>query len=392
MGWTMAQQNSETNNVSINKSSTNNESDQKTSTNSEQLQPRVNKVTLFTNAVFLLVLASIVIYIAADRVVPSTDNVRVEGNIVSLIPQVSGQVASIHVQPNSQVQKGDVLVKIASEDYEIAVKQAEMQLELAGQQVGGQMANVLSAQAQLTTALVSQENAKRQGQRVLVMAEKGVVSKSDADQTRAAIEKADADVLNARANLEKAKTQVGATGEENAQIQAALLTLQKAQLDLERTVIRAPSDGAVTNFNLSAGAYAAAGRPLMTFVEKDSLWIEAFFRENSMGRIKAGDRVDVALDFAPGETFDGVVSSVDLGVAWGANHQPGALASVQNQNGWLRDTQRMPVIVQLTDPHALNMMRIGGQADVIVYTGGNKVFNWLGNVWIHLVSWFSYVR
>lgn len=105
MGWTMAQQNSETNNVSINKSSTNNESDKKKSTNSEQLQPRVNKVRLFTNAVFLLVLASIVIYIAADRVVPSTDNVRVEGNIVSLIPQVSGQVASIHVttkQPSSE--------------------------------------------------------------------------------------------------------------------------------------------------------------------------------------------------------------------------------------------------------------------------------------------------
>lgn len=351
-----------------------------------------NKIKTTTNWILGMTVLSILTSIVADRVIPTTDNVRVEGNVVSLIPQVSGQVSSVQVQPNNDVKKGDVLVQITPTDYQLAVKKAETKLELAGQEVGAQMANVVSAQAQLTNALVAQENTKRQGQRVLTMAEKGVVSKSDADKTRASLDQADADVVNAQAMLEKAKTQVGATGKDNAKIQAALLELQQAQLDLERTTLRAPSSGAVTNFSLSSGAYAAKGQPLMTFVEKDSFWIEAFFRENSMGNIKPGDSVEVALDYAPGETFSGTVSSVDLGVAWGSNHQPGTLASVQKQNGWLRDTQRMPVTIKLDDQKAVQMMRIGGQADVVVYTGENGIFNLLGKAWINLVSWFSYVR
>ncbi|MDK2609604.1 HlyD family secretion protein, partial [Vibrio vulnificus] len=81
-----------------------------------------------------------------------------------------------------------------------------------------------------------------------------------------AIDKANADVVNAKANLEKAKAHVGAAGEENAQIQSALLELQQAQLNLSRTTMRAPSDGAVTNFNLTHVAYATACSPLMTIV------------------------------------------------------------------------------------------------------------------------------
>lgn len=86
------------------------------------------------------------------------------------------------------------------------------------------------------------------------------------------------------------------------------------------------------------------------------------------------------------------MKSVDLGVSWGEQKQAGKLASVQSQNGWLRDTQRMPVSITLDDPKAMEYMRIGGQGDVIVYTDDNFVFDALGKAWIHLVSWFSYVR
>lgn len=351
-----------------------------------------NKIRYTTNAILALLLVSIAISVIGDRIIPTTDNVRVEGNIIPLIPQVSGTVSNIKARANRVVEKGELLVQISPTDYQIAVKKAETELKLAGQKVGAQMAGVLSAQAQLTNALVSQENARRQGQRIFAMAEKGVVSKSDADKTHAILDKSDADVLNAQANLERARTEVGAAGDENAQIQVALLTLQQAQLDLERTSIRAPSRGAVTNFNLSEGAYASAGSPLMTFVAKDGLWLEAYFRENSLGTIQPGDRVEVALDYTPGKVFQGRVSSIDMGVSWRANNQPGSLATVKNQNGWLRDTQRMPVSIRLDNEEAMQAMRIGGQADVVVYTQDNAIFNLLGKLWIRLISDFSYVR
>lgn len=241
-------------------------------------EPRkVNKVKITTNALLALAVVSICTAIISDRIIPTTDNARVEGNVVSLKPQVSGQIEAIKAKPNANVNKNDVLLQIAPTEYKIAVKKAEAKLKITGQQVGSQMANIIAAQAQLTTALIAQENAKRQGQRVLAMAEKGVVSKSDADTTRATIDKSNADVLNAQANLEKAKSQVGSEGKDNAQIQTALLELQQAQLDLSRTTMFAPANGAITNLNLSAGSYASAGSPLMTFVEKDSLWLEAIF-------------------------------------------------------------------------------------------------------------------
>lgn len=72
------------------------------------------------------------------------------------------------------------------------------------------------------------------------MADKGIVTQADADKTRAAVAHARAQVETARAGLVQAKKQLGKVGEDNTEMQVALLALQKAQLDLERTVIRAP--------------------------------------------------------------------------------------------------------------------------------------------------------
>ena len=129
------------------------------------------------------------------------------------------------------------------------------------------------------------------------MADKGVVSKSDADQARAALATARAGVTNAEADLERAKQQMGKEGKENSQVKAALLALEQAQLNLERTVIKAPTQGGVSNFSLSEGFYASAGQAIMTFVSTEDIWIEAYYRENSLGNVAVGDEVEVALGF-----------------------------------------------------------------------------------------------
>lgn len=234
-------------------------------------------------------------------------------------PQVSGQVIDIQVRPNQLVSEGDILVSLNPVDYEIAVKKAEQDLEIAGQNVGAQTASIASAQARLTSAVVERDNVELQTRRVLGLAEKGVVSDSEADKARANLATARANVANAQADLERANRQLGAEGEENSQIKAALLALEKAQLDLERTVVRAPTNGGVSNFSLSEGFYASAGQPIMTFVSTDSIWIEAYFRENSLGNIQPGNEVEIALDFAPGKVVKGRISSVD----WGAKQSSG---------------------------------------------------------------------
>ena len=276
----------------------------------EQGKDKVRKVT---NYLLAFVAFTLLFSIIADRIIPITDNARVKGYIVPVKPEVSGKVLDILVQPNQLVNQGDTLAILDDSDYRIAVQQAEQNLEIAGQNVGAQTASIASAQAKLTSALVEKQNTQLQAKRILEMADKGVVSKSDADEARAALATARANVTNAEADLERAKQQMGKEGEENSQVKAALLALEQAQLNLERTVIKAPTQGGVSNFSLSEGFYASAGQANMTFVSTEDIWIEAYYRENSLGNVTVGDEVEVALDFAPGRIVKGRVSSIDWG-------------------------------------------------------------------------------
>ncbi|UXI02991.1 HlyD family secretion protein [Photobacterium sp. TY1-4] len=358
----------------------------------DQAPQKTNKVKKITNILLLTVAVLLLFNIISDRIIPITDNARVKTFVVPVKPEVSGLVLEINVAPNQLVAEGDVLVKLDPSDYQIAVAQAKENLEIAGQNVGAQTAAIASAQARLTSAIVERQNAELQTNRVLALVKKGVVSQSDADEARATLATARANVVNAEADLEKAKQQLGAAGEENSQIKAALLALEQAQLNLERTEVRAPTQGGVSNFSLSEGFYASTGQPLMTFVSTETIWIEAYFRENSLGNVTAGDAVEIALDFVPGKVFKGTVSSVDWGIDWGEGDQAGKLAKADTQKGWLRQTQMLPILIEFDHTQARGVLRVGGQADVIVYADDNTIFNLIGKVWIRLISWLSYVR
>ena len=181
-----------------------------------------DKVKTVTNYLLLFIVVMLGFSIVSDRIIPVTDNARVKGYIVPIKPQVSGNVLNINVRPNQLVEEGDELAVLDKSDYEIAVKQAEENLEIAGQNVGAQTASIASAQARLTSAIVERQNTEAQANRVLAMAEKGVVSKSDADKARASLATARANVVNAEADLEKAKQQLGAEGEEKQPSQSSI--------------------------------------------------------------------------------------------------------------------------------------------------------------------------
>lgn len=362
------------------------------SSSAESQSNKKDKVRKLTNCLLASVAFILLFSIVADRIIPITDSARVQAYIVPIKPEVSGKVLDIKVKPNQLVEEGEVLATLDPSDYQIAVKQAEENLEIAGQNVGAQTANVASAQARLTSALVEQQNTQLQTNRILAIAKKGVVSKSDADQARAALATAKAAVTNAEADLERAKQEMGKQGEENSQVKAAILALEQAQINLERTTITAPTQGGISNFNLSEGFYASAGQAIMTFVSTQDIWVEAYFRENSLGNIKVGDKVEIALDFVPGKIVSGTVISVDWGVDWGQQDQAGKLAQANQQTGWLRQTQMLPITIEFDRNEVRGLLRIGGQADVIVYSSDNFVFNAIGKVWIRLISFLSYVR
>jgi multidrug resistance efflux pump len=132
----------------------------------------------------------------------------------------------------------------------------------------------------------------------------------------------------------------------------------------------------------------------MTFVSADDLWVEASMTENQLGHVEPGDKVELTFDALPGRVFQGKVKSSAVGVSTGKVTNLADLATAEKRKGWLRDPQRFPVIIQLTDYdidiNRATGIRVNSQADVIIYTGGNPVWNLLGKGWIRLMSWLSY--
>ncbi|WP_144209377.1 HlyD family secretion protein [Shewanella donghaensis] len=350
------------------------------------------KIRKITNVILIVVSFLFLFHLIADRYIPSTDLGRIRGFVVPITPQVSGEVIEILTTPNTLINKGDVLAIINPRDYEIALFTAEQNVTQAGQNMGALTANVTAAKAKVANAEANFTNAKVQSKRIFTMVEQQVMSEADADNARAELASAEAGVASANADLAKAEERLGSEGENNTAVKSALLALEQAELNLARTQIKAPTDGVASNFRLKEGFYANAGQPIMTFISSEDVWIEANFRENSLGNVKAGDKVEFALDYAPGEIFTGSVAYIDYGVDWGQSEQTGKLAQTTGQTGWLRQSQRFPVTIHFDREEAKGLRRVGGQADVMIYTRESSIMNLFGKFWIRVVSWFSYVR
>ena len=347
---------------------------------------RVTKTVLYT------VLAIFVLYLVVDRLAPWTDQARIQTYVVPIVPQVAGNVVEIHVGKNHVVEPGDILFKIDPSDYELALESAESALELAGQEIGASTASVATAQAKLVEAKINLDYVNTQSKRVFELERDKILPESDGDKARAAIKQAQSQVNSARAELEKSKQQLGQKGNDNPKIRSAIAALKKAQIDLSRTTVIAPTKGGITNLIINEGQYASVGVPLMTFVDFESVWISADFRENSIANIKTGDSVDLALDVAPGRIFKGTVSSIGFAVDDASTGGAGELVTVKGKTGWLRDSQRFPVTIKFSEGHPKGLLRVGGQVDVQVYTtGSNFLVNSLGWIWIRVLTWLSYV-
>jgi multidrug resistance efflux pump len=333
-------------------------------------------------------------YVAADRHAPFTNQARIEGYVVPMVPQVSGYLTEIPVRLHQVVHQGDRLAQIDTEPFDLALRSAVAQLADAGQQVGGLTAAVESAAGRLGVARAQLENAQLVWNRVERLRERnpGALSQADRDSAESALAQARAQVLSAEADLAKAQAQLGPQGPDNPLLLAATAAVEQAQLNLQRTVLQAPLTGVVESLWVDVGHHAAAGQPLLTLVSTTDVWIVADLRENQLAHVAPGVPVDLVLDVAPGRIFRGVVRSVGYGIDTGQDAGTGDLPSVKSRKGWLRDPQRFPVVIGFADDETVGLRRVGGQVDVSIYTGDHSVLNAIARLRLRVVSWLSFVR
>ncbi|MBT5700715.1 MAG: HlyD family secretion protein [Gammaproteobacteria bacterium] len=348
-------------------------------------------------AVVSLIVLTLSWYLFAERFTPYTTQARLEGYIVGVAPQVSGVVREIWVSNNQSVEIGQKLFQIDPTQYEIALAKANSNLESAQRQIDSGNAAVDAARANLVAAKANQQKAEKDAVRLgrLYKGDPGTVSLRRLEVSHASRDQARAGVTGAMAKIEQAIEQKGGDDDSNNGIlKSARAAVDKAELDVSRTVVRASTKGLITDLRSDIGLFAATGSPVVTLISLNDLWVSAQFKENNLGHLRRGSPVEILFDALPGKVFEGKVRSVGYGVGSGqASPKPGTLPIINNNRDWLRQSQRFPVIVTF-DPLASDEMtrqlRIGGQASVIVYTQGDGFLKTLGRAYMRFMSMMSY--
>ncbi len=345
--------------------------------------------------VILLIVISLVWYLLADRLTPYTQQARVQAFVVPVAAEVSGRVTKVHVRNNQDVAAGTVLFEVDPQHYRIAVDRARADLESTRRQIGASTAGIESAQASLRAARANELKARQDSDRLerLYSDDPGTISLRRLEVARASLEQAVSQVAAAKAEVQRAREQQGGSEEENAKLRSSATALEKAELDLANTQVRARAAGLVTDLRTDVGQFASAGSPVMTLIAIHDLWISAEMTENNLGRVEPGTPVAIVLDALPGRIFEGRVRSVGFGVNVGPSTPPGSLPTVQNSRDWLRPAQRFPVVVEFAQGELASMrgIRVGGQAEVMAFPAQGNPLNPLGRVFLYLMSWLSYV-
>lgn len=228
---------------------------------------------------------------------PWTRDAKVLADVVGLAPDVSGIVSEVLVHDNQPVRAGDLLFRVDPARFHIAVEQAE----------------------------------------AVVAGRKATLDQATRDRARY-------DELKDAATQQKKEQMRAAESEATASYKQAIADLALARLNLERSDVKAPVDGVVTNSTMRRGDYVTAGHAQLALVDTGTMHVEGYFEETKLAHIQVGSPVSIRL---MGQTavLSGKVESIAAGIEdrERAAAGTGLLANVNPTFNWVRLAQRVPV-------------------------------------------------
>ncbi|MFG1398746.1 HlyD family secretion protein [Roseixanthobacter pseudopolyaromaticivorans] len=336
-------------------------------------RPARSRRGLVRTVLFALLPVALVVggyfYVTGGSVM-STDNAYVQADTVGISTDVAGIVASIAVHNNQTVKKGDILFQLQQDTFQIALDGAKAQLGTVRNQILTLKANYKQALAEIAQAqadLPFYETSFKRQQELLASA---AASKAAYDQAKQNLDSANQKVDVAKAQAAATLAQLGGDAdqpvEQNPSYLQAKSAVDKAQRDLNETIVRAPFDGIVTNVpSLQVGAYLDAAQQAFSLVSTSNIWVAASPKETELTFVKPGQPVSITVDTYPGMEWAGTVESISP--ASGASF---SLLPAQNTTGnWVKVVQRIPMIVRFNDLAGKPPLRVGMSVTVEVDTG-----------------------
>ncbi|MDX1377143.1 MAG: efflux RND transporter periplasmic adaptor subunit, partial [Burkholderiales bacterium] len=225
--------------------------------------------------------------------------------------QVSGQIKEILADFNTPVEKGQVIARIDPSSFELRVAQARADLDAARSAVAVQRSALAAQQAELARLRVTLFDAERDDQRKKALVEKNYISSAERDKAKTLVDATREQLRAAQAQARVAQAQVDAA---LAAVKQREALLNQAEVELEKTIIRAPVDGTVILRNVDAGQTVAASlqAPVLFTIAQDlhDMQVEAAIDEADVGRLRVGQRASFTVDAFPRRDFAGEIRQI----------------------------------------------------------------------------------
>jgi len=298
-----------------------------------------------------------------------TDDAEIEGHLDPISTRINGTVIHVYVENTFHVKKGQPLVDFDPRDYQVAVENAEANLEEADQGAKAAEQGYRLSVANLAAAVASNHKAQGDVRRYGELLRQSVIARETYDEI-ARVGKVDAAVVNSdRAAAGAAQHMIG---EANAAVQAAQAALDQARLNLSYTHIVAPAAGVVGDKTVEVGQRVQPGEQLLSIVPLNRIWITADFRETQLHRMHRGQPVTIYVD-TTGRDYKGYVEGMP-----GATGELFSLLPPENATGnYVKVVQRLPVRIHLypgEDPD--HRLRPGMSVEPTVWLDGGPRSLW----------------
>ncbi|WP_025770975.1 HlyD family secretion protein [Thioalkalivibrio sp. HK1] len=302
-----------------------------------RLRPRTLRILLLGVIPCLAVLLSLYFYVKSGRYI-TTENAYIKFGIVAISADISGRVEWVGVRDNAFVRKDQPLFRIDPRPFQIALDQADAELDLA-------RSRIAHLRADYREALAQEAQARERVDFLSRRLDRG----GDEDREQAvhelALARAKHRLLSQQ--VERALSDLGGDVEMPTETHPAFLQAQalraRASLDLENTQVLAPADGIVSNMSLEPGEYVGEGEAIFSLIEKGRVWVEANLKETQLTHIAEGQPATVKIDAYPDLVWKAKVSAI--APATGAEF---SILPPQNATGnWVKVVQRIPVLLEM---------------------------------------------
>ena len=311
------------------------------------------KLSILIAALVVVLLAVVVALRGAgmfERGTEVTDDAHVTADFTLVAPKVSGLISKVAVEDNQHVHAGDLLAQIDNRDFQVALLNAQSELQAAQARLENVQARearqhaligqaVAAVHADDAALVFAGQNAKRYEE----LSQQGAGTQEQQQQTsfahrqQAAIRERDSAALLAT------QKELGVLASEDSEARAAVgrakAAVEQARLNLSYTTIVAPVDGVVGQRDVRVGAYVSPGSTLLAVVPLTQAYVVANFREVQLTHMKPGQHARVRVDALPGVVLAGRVESI--APATGLTFAP--MAPDNATGNFTKVVQRLPV-------------------------------------------------